>query len=158
MPYLTENHSFAGFEVGTTSKLTKTNVVWKRCQNEKVAHILAHIGPDRESSEHQNVNRMKHSLILARPQANTTVIQIRATIEGRRIKMGTGVSIDPRSILPREFPVGVAFAVLGNRVVQFFGRFVEVVHLFLNFRVLSRFFQRAFECRADKHFEESKRA
>lgn len=41
------------------------------------------------------MNRMKHSLILARPQANSTVIQIRATIAGRRIKMGTGVTIDP---------------------------------------------------------------
>ena len=38
---------------------------------------------------------MKYSLDLARPQANTTVIQIRATIGGRRIKMGMGVTIDP---------------------------------------------------------------
>ena len=39
---------------------------------------------------------MKHSLILNRPDAPTTIIQIRATIEGRRIKISTGVSIEPK--------------------------------------------------------------
>lgn len=38
---------------------------------------------------------MKYSLILNRPNADSTCIQIRATIDGRRIKMNTGVSIEP---------------------------------------------------------------
>ena len=40
---------------------------------------------------------MKHRLTLHRPEAKRTRIQIRATIEGRRIKMTTGVSIDPNN-------------------------------------------------------------
>ena len=45
---------------------------------------------------------MKFGLSLHRPKANSTAIQIRTTIDGRRMKLSTGVSIEPKLWNPQR--------------------------------------------------------